>query len=119
MQVRLARNRSKTLKYSAVGIGAARNTIAHAGGLSARKCAVKLLSHQEITRHRTERALISLCEGNPWGVACNEDGTFKSADELRKIYTEKGVTIDKPAYAYCRIGERSSLIWFVLKYLLG
>jgi thiosulfate/3-mercaptopyruvate sulfurtransferase len=58
-------------------------------------------------------------KGIPWGVACNEDGTFKSADELKKIYSDKGVTGDKPVIAYCRIGERSSLTWFVLKYLLG
>ncbi len=55
----------------------------------------------------------------PWGLVCNEDGTFKSADELKKIYAEKGVTEDKPVIAYCRIGERSSHTWFVLKYLLG
>jgi thiosulfate/3-mercaptopyruvate sulfurtransferase len=58
-------------------------------------------------------------KGIPWGVACNEDGTFKSLDELRKIYGDRGVTGDKPVIAYCRIGERSSLTWFVLKYLLG
>lgn len=55
----------------------------------------------------------------PWGLACNEDGTFKSADELKKIYGEHGITADKPAITYCRIGERSSHSWFVLKYLLG
>jgi thiosulfate/3-mercaptopyruvate sulfurtransferase len=55
----------------------------------------------------------------PWGQACNEDGTFKSADELRQLYAAKGVTPDKPTVAYCRIGERSSHSWFVLKYLLG
>ncbi|GIX47500.1 MAG: sulfurtransferase [Candidatus Tectimicrobiota bacterium] len=55
----------------------------------------------------------------PWGLACNEDGTFKSADELKALYEAQGVTPDKPAIAYCRIGERSSHTWFVLKYLLG
>lgn len=54
-----------------------------------------------------------------WGLACNEDGTFKSADELREIYESKGVTSDKDVIAYCRIGERSSHSWFVMKYLLG
>lgn len=54
-----------------------------------------------------------------WGMACNEDGTFKSADELRKIYAGQGVTPDKDVVTYCRIGERSSHSWFVLKYLLG
>jgi thiosulfate/3-mercaptopyruvate sulfurtransferase len=55
----------------------------------------------------------------PWGMACNEDGCFKSADELATLYRGKGVTPDKPTIAYCRIGERSSHSWFVLKYLLG
>ena len=55
----------------------------------------------------------------PWAKAVNEDGTFKSADELRKLYTSAGVDFSKPTIAYCRIGERSSHTWFVLKYLLG
>jgi len=55
----------------------------------------------------------------PWGLACNEDGTFKSYDELKQLYESKGVTSDKNVIAYCRIGERSSHTWFVLKYLLG
>ena len=55
----------------------------------------------------------------PWGKACNEDGTFKSADELRQLYGGAGITGEKPVVAYCRIGERSSHTWFVLKYLLG
>ncbi len=56
----------------------------------------------------------------PWATAVNQDGTFKSADELRKIYFEQaGVKQDQPVIAYCRIGERSSHSWFVLKYLLG
>ena len=55
----------------------------------------------------------------PWGKACNEDGTFKSRDELAALYGGQGVTADKDVIAYCRIGERSSHTWFVLKYLLG
>ncbi|HVA26021.1 MAG TPA: sulfurtransferase [Chloroflexota bacterium] len=55
----------------------------------------------------------------PWGQAANEDGTFKSADELKALYEGKGVTSDKDIVAYCRIGERSSHTWFVLKELLG
>ena len=55
----------------------------------------------------------------PWGKNCNDDGTFKSVDELKALYAGKGITGDKPVIAYCRIGERSSLTWFVLKYLLG
>ena len=54
-----------------------------------------------------------------WGMACNEDGTFISVSELKSIYGSKGVTPDKDVIAYCRIGERSSHSWFVLKYLLG
>jgi thiosulfate/3-mercaptopyruvate sulfurtransferase len=55
----------------------------------------------------------------PWGKACNDDGTFKSADELRALYGGEGVDGSRPVIAYCRIGERSSHTWFVLKYLLG
>jgi thiosulfate/3-mercaptopyruvate sulfurtransferase len=55
----------------------------------------------------------------PWGKACNEDGTFKSVEELRALYGGAGITGEKPVIAYCRIGERSSHTWFVLKHLLG
>ena len=56
----------------------------------------------------------------PWATAANEDGTFKSADELRAIYIEgQGLQPDQSVVAYCRIGERSSHTWFVLTYLLG
>jgi thiosulfate/3-mercaptopyruvate sulfurtransferase len=55
----------------------------------------------------------------PWATAVNEDGTFKTADELRSIYGGKNVTQDKATIAYCRIGERSAHTWFVLTELLG
>jgi thiosulfate/3-mercaptopyruvate sulfurtransferase len=55
----------------------------------------------------------------PWGKACNEDGTFKSYDELKALYGGEGINEAKPVIAYCRIGERSSLTWFAMKYLLG
>ena len=55
----------------------------------------------------------------PWGQTVNDDGTFKSADELTALYAAKGVTADKDVVAYCRIGERSSHSWFVLSQLLG
>jgi len=55
----------------------------------------------------------------PWTQNVREDGTFKPAEELRALYEPKGITPDKEIVAYCRIGERSSLTWFVLKYLLG
>jgi len=55
----------------------------------------------------------------PWGKACNDDGSFKSFDELKKLYAGEGVDGSGATIAYCRIGERSSHTWFVLKYLLG
>src|SRR5437667_9138466 len=55
----------------------------------------------------------------PWGKAVNEDGTFKSYDELKALYRGEGIDGSKPVISYCRIGERSSHTWFVLKYLLG
>lgn len=55
----------------------------------------------------------------PWGQNCNEDGTFKSKAELEALYQPLGVTPEKDVVAYCRIGERSSLTWFVLKELMG
>jgi thiosulfate/3-mercaptopyruvate sulfurtransferase len=55
----------------------------------------------------------------PWGKNCNDDGTFKSFEELTALYAAQGITGDQPVIAYCRIGERSSLTWFALKHLLG
>jgi thiosulfate/3-mercaptopyruvate sulfurtransferase len=55
----------------------------------------------------------------PWSQAVSEDGTFKSAEELKKLYESKGITSNREVITYCRIGERSSHTWFVLKYLLG
>lgn len=55
----------------------------------------------------------------PWAQAITDDDTFKSADELRALYGAQGVDGDQPVITYCRIGERSSHTWFVLKYLLG
>jgi thiosulfate/3-mercaptopyruvate sulfurtransferase len=55
----------------------------------------------------------------PWAQAANEDGTFKSPKELKQLYGAKGITPTAPVVAYCRIGERSSHTWFVLKELLG
>jgi thiosulfate/3-mercaptopyruvate sulfurtransferase len=55
----------------------------------------------------------------PWAQAVREDGTFKSADELRELYSQKGVIDGEPIIAYCRIGERSAHTWFVLHELLG
>ena len=55
----------------------------------------------------------------PWSKAANEDGTFKSAGDLRMLYEGAGVTPDKEVVAYCRIGERSAHTWFALTELLG
>ncbi|GIW52779.1 MAG: sulfurtransferase [Gemmatimonadales bacterium] len=55
----------------------------------------------------------------PWGENVNEDGTFKSAGELKQLYQSRGITPDKEIITYCRIGERSSIAWFALKELLG
>jgi len=55
----------------------------------------------------------------PWGKNCNDDGTFKSFDDLKALYAAQGISGDQPVIAYCRIGERSSLTWFVMKHLLG
>jgi thiosulfate/3-mercaptopyruvate sulfurtransferase len=55
----------------------------------------------------------------PWAKTVNDDGTFKTPEELKKLYADAGCDFAKPTIAYCRIGERSSHTWFVLKYLLG
>jgi thiosulfate/3-mercaptopyruvate sulfurtransferase len=55
----------------------------------------------------------------PWAKAANDDGTFRSADELRELYEGAGITPDREVIAYCRIGERSSHTWFALTELLG
>jgi thiosulfate/3-mercaptopyruvate sulfurtransferase len=55
----------------------------------------------------------------PWSKAANEDGTFKSDEELATLYAEAGLDTSKDTIAYCRIGERSSHTWFVLRELLG
>ena len=54
-----------------------------------------------------------------WAATVNDDGAFKSYDELKQLYEEQGVTDDQEVVAYCRIGERSSIAWFALSELLG
>lgn len=71
------------------------------------------------TEHAQRGGHIPGAQNVPWGQAVNEDGTFKSLEDLKKLYEPKGITSDKEVIAYCRIGERSSHTWFVLKYLLG
>jgi thiosulfate/3-mercaptopyruvate sulfurtransferase len=62
---------------------------------------------------------IPTAQSIPWAQSVNDDGTFKSADALRELYTGKGIVADKETIAYCRIGERSAHTWFVLRELLG
>ena len=71
------------------------------------------------TEHAQRGGHIPSAQNIPWGQAVNEDGTFKSVEDLKKLYEPKGITSDKEVITYCRIGERSSHTWFVLKYLLG
>jgi thiosulfate/3-mercaptopyruvate sulfurtransferase len=71
------------------------------------------------TEHAQRGGHIPGASNIPWSLAVKDDGTFKSVGELKQIYQSKGIVPDKEIIAYCRIGERSSHTWFVLKYLLG
>ncbi|MDG7001025.1 MAG: sulfurtransferase [Nitrososphaerota archaeon] len=71
------------------------------------------------TEHAQRGGHIPGAANVPWAQAVKEDGTFKSVEELENLYKPKGITADKEIITYCRIGERSSHTWFVLKYLLG
>jgi thiosulfate/3-mercaptopyruvate sulfurtransferase len=71
------------------------------------------------TEHAQRGGHIPGASNIPWSQAVKDDGTFKSTEELKQIYQSKGIIPDKEIIAYCRIGERSSHTWFVLKYLLG
>jgi thiosulfate/3-mercaptopyruvate sulfurtransferase len=71
------------------------------------------------TEHAQRGGHIPGASNIPWSQAVKDDGTFKSVGELKQIYQSKGIVPDKEIIAYCRIGERSSHTWFVLKYLLG
>jgi thiosulfate/3-mercaptopyruvate sulfurtransferase len=80
----------------------------------------RLLAPAHLPQEQAQRAgHIPTAANVPWSKAANDDGTFKSDDELKELYTEAGVDWDKDTIAYCRIGERSSHTWFVLKELLG
>src|SRR6476659_10429101 len=71
------------------------------------------------TEHAQRGGHIPGAQNIPWALTLNEDGTFKSAEELLKLYQDHGISSDNEVITYCRIGERSSHSWFVLKYLLG
>jgi thiosulfate/3-mercaptopyruvate sulfurtransferase len=79
----------------------------------------KILAPPGLTETAQRAGHIPEAVNVPWAQAANEDGTFKSADALQQLYGGKGVTGANDVIAYCRIGERSSHTWFVLKYLLG
>ncbi|MFF3851918.1 sulfurtransferase [Micromonospora sp. NPDC002575] len=80
----------------------------------------RLLAPAHLPQEQAQRAgHIPTAISVPWSKAANEDGTFKSDDELRKIYAAAGLDDSKETIAYCRIGERSSHTWFVLQELLG
>ncbi|WP_035858479.1 sulfurtransferase [Cryptosporangium arvum] len=80
----------------------------------------KLLAPAHLPQEQSQRGgHIPTAVNVPWSKAANEDGTFKSDDDLRKIYGEAGLDDSKDTIAYCRIGERSSHTWFVLRELLG
>ncbi|MGN9910853.1 sulfurtransferase [Phytohabitans sp. LJ34] len=80
----------------------------------------RLLAPAHLPQEQAQRAgHIPTALSVPWSKAANEDGTFKSDDDLRQIYGEAGLDDGKATIAYCRIGERSSHTWFVLKELLG
>jgi thiosulfate/3-mercaptopyruvate sulfurtransferase len=80
----------------------------------------KILAPAHLPQEQSQRAgHIPSAINVPWSKAANEDGTFKSDDDLAKLYAEAGLDGEKETIAYCRIGERSSHTWFVLQELLG
>ncbi len=80
----------------------------------------RLLAPAHLPQEQAQRAgHIPTALSVPWSKAANDDGTFRSDDELRTLYAEAGIDWSKDTIAYCRIGERSSHTWFVLRELLG
>src|SRR3954452_14408945 len=80
----------------------------------------RLIAPAHLPQEQAQRAGHIPTAGNvPWSKAANDDGTFRSDEELRQLYKEAGVDDSRDTIAYCRIGERSSHTWFVLKELLG
>jgi Rhodanese-related sulfurtransferase len=80
----------------------------------------KLLAPAHLPQEQAQRpGHVPTARNIPWSKAANDDGTFKSEEELRKLYSEAGVDFNKDTIAYCRIGERSAHTWFVLHELLG
>jgi thiosulfate/3-mercaptopyruvate sulfurtransferase len=80
----------------------------------------RLLAPAHLPQESAQRAgHIPTASNIPWSKAANDDGTFRSDDELRSLYGDAGVDLDRDTIAYCRIGERSAHTWFVLHELLG
>jgi thiosulfate/3-mercaptopyruvate sulfurtransferase len=80
----------------------------------------KLLAPAHLPQEQSQRpGHIPSARNIPWSKNANDDGTFKSDDELKELYAEEQVDLAKDTIAYCRIGERSALTWFVLHELLG
>ncbi len=80
----------------------------------------KILAPAHLPQEQSQRAgHIPSAINVPWSKAANEDGTFKSDEDLAKLYADAGLDGEKETIAYCRIGERSSHTWFVLRELLG
>jgi thiosulfate/3-mercaptopyruvate sulfurtransferase len=80
----------------------------------------RLLAPAHLPQEQAQRAgHVPTARNIPWSKAANEDGTFKSDDELKDLYSAAGVDFGKDTIAYCRIGERSAHTWFVLHEILG
>jgi thiosulfate/3-mercaptopyruvate sulfurtransferase len=80
----------------------------------------RLLAPAHLPQEQAQRAgHIPTASNIPWSKAANDDGTFRSDDELQKLYADAGVDFSKDTIAYCRIGERSAHTWFVLHEILG
>ena len=117
---------SYTAKEQDLSIRAFRDeTVAAIGTRTWSTCARPTSSQVACSPRRTSRRSrhsaghIPTAANVPWSKAANDDGTFRSDDELKEIYSEAGVDWSKDTIAYCRIGERSSHTWFVLKEILG
>jgi len=87
---------------------------------SPREFSGELLAPENLPQEGAQRGgHIPTAVNIPWATAVNEDGTFKSSDQLEEIYGGRGISADREVVAYCRIGERSAHTWFVLTELLG
>jgi len=97
-----------------------KNNVALVDVRSPREYSGELLAPENLPQEGSQRGGHSRgAKNSVWSQAMNEDGTFKSPDELKQLYGSHGVTPDKEVIAYCRIGERSAHTWFVLTHLLG